>query len=62
MPGRMFTHRVGNLKASLVGLEHLGWHDKAEKVREVLRMIDRGHLKTLAEIDRAQAQRGITKL
>ena len=57
--GNTLNHRVNNIKARIQGYDYLGQKDNAEKLREVVRMMDRGHIKTLTELNQAMKKRSL---
>ena len=55
----MMNHRVNNIKCRIQGYDYLGQKENAEKLREVVRMMERGHIKTLTELNKAMKNRNL---
>jgi hypothetical protein len=55
----MFTHRISNIKCKIQGHAYLGQEEKAESFRELLRMINRDHIKTLTQLNKEMKKRNL---
>ena len=59
MPNAMFVHRINNLKCKAEGHAYLGHKEKAEGFRELLRMINTDHIKTLTQLNQELKKRNL---